>query len=131
MEHARHLIADYLPWLMSAITITAIELQGRKAPKAWALSLAGQLLWFTWIGFTWQHNKGFAPMTIVLSFQYARNHWRWVREAREGGKEPPGSSQERLSRHGLRTPAFSCECCPMRHPVSGACCHVYSRPFRG
>lgn len=74
-------IVKYLPWLMSAITITAIELQGRKWPKAWALSLAGQVFWFAWIAADWERNQGFLPMTAVLSFQYVRNHLRWLREA--------------------------------------------------
>lgn len=87
MEPARQFIAEYLPWLMSAITITAIELQGRKWPKAWALSLAGQVLWIVWLLATIPTNNGFAPMVAVLTFQYARNHLKWLREARVGRDE--------------------------------------------
>jgi hypothetical protein len=76
----RDAITNYLPWLMSLVTIVAIELQGRKWPKAWALSLAGQGFWFLWIACSKQW--GFMPMAAVLCVQYARNHWRWVAEAR-------------------------------------------------
>lgn len=74
-------ITQYLPWLMSATTIVAIELQGRKWPSAWALSLGGQLAWFVWI---WASKQwGFAPMTVMLTFQYTRNHLRWATEQRQ------------------------------------------------
>lgn len=81
----RDAITNYLPWLMSAITITAIELQGRKWPRAWALSLGGQVFWFIWIAAAWDGpGKGFLPMTAILCFQYLRNHLSWMRQ-REAG----------------------------------------------
>lgn len=81
----REAITNHLPWLMSAVTIVAIELQGRKWPRSWSLSLVGQVFWFTWIAASRQW--GFLPMAAVLSLQYARNHWRWVRESRRD--DPP------------------------------------------
>lgn len=79
-------ITQYLPWLLSATTIVAIELQGRKWAQAWALSLAGQLAWFAWI---WASKQwGFAPMAITLTFQYARNHLRWMASANDWANAP-------------------------------------------
>lgn len=75
----RQAITNYLPWLMSLITILAIELQGRKWPRAWALSLGSQVFWFAWIVASQQW--GFLPMTVILTFQYVRNHLKWARES--------------------------------------------------
>lgn len=111
----RDAITNYLPWLMSAVTIVAIEMQGRKWPRAWALSLAGQGFWFVWI---WASGQwGFMPMAAVLCFQYARNHLRWNRPAK-------ADAWECCAEEGARLP---CENCTQRHPVSGACCGVYVR----
>lgn len=74
-------LATYLPWALSALTILAIELQGRKWPQAWAVSLANQVVWVAWI--LASESWGFAPMCAILSVQYARNHLRWVRDERE------------------------------------------------
>ena len=75
----RQAITNYLPWLMSLITILAIEFQGRKWPRAWALSLGGQVFWFAWIAASRQW--GFLPMTAILTFQYVRNHVKWARDS--------------------------------------------------
>jgi hypothetical protein len=68
---------------MSAITIVAIELQGRKWPKAWAFSLGGQIFWLLWIANDWSRNVGFLPMNIMVTLCYIRNHRAWAREARK------------------------------------------------
>lgn len=92
----REAISQYLPWLMSAITIVAIELQGRKWPRAWMLSLAGQVFWFLWIACSKQW--GFLPMTSILSVQYIRNHIKWKREA----SDPMEACAEEGAWDGLR-----------------------------
>lgn len=71
----RAMIVDYLPWLLSAITILMTVMAGNKHPKAWAVGLVAQALWLVWIVLsqTW----GLLPMNVVLWAVYARNHWRW------------------------------------------------------
>lgn len=72
------LVQQYLPWLMSAITIYMTLLAGNKHRKAWVLGLFNQLLWLIWIVAT--GTWGFLPMNIALWAVYARNHFKWNRE---------------------------------------------------
>lgn len=69
----------YLPWLMSAITIYMTILAGNKSRWAWAVGLFNQALWLTWIVMiqAW----GLLPMNAALWVVYARNHFKWGREA--------------------------------------------------
>jgi len=69
------MIRDYLPWLLSAITIWMTLLAGNMHPRAWAVGLLNQALWLIWIvsTATW----GLVPLNIVLWIVYARNHWKW------------------------------------------------------
>ncbi len=68
-------IIQYLPWLLSAITIWMFLLAGNKTKWAWLVGLGNQGLWLTWILFsaTW----GLLPMNIALWIVYTRNHWKW------------------------------------------------------
>ncbi len=74
------LIATYLPWLLSAITVTSALMAGSLHRSAWSLSLVNQSLWLLWIVTT--HSWGFLPMNIALTAVFARNHWRWTRAPR-------------------------------------------------
>ena len=69
------LIRDYLPWLLSAITIWMTVLAGNKHPSAWLVGLANQALWLGWIVTVgaW----GLLPMNLALWIVYARNHLKW------------------------------------------------------
>lgn len=69
-----------LPYVMSAVTLTAIWAAGNKHPWAWLLSLGNQALWGTWIYLTWPQSQGLLPMTICLSVMYARNFRKWKRD---------------------------------------------------
>ena len=71
-------IKDYLPWLLSVITICMTLLAGNKHRSAWAFGLLNQALWLLWIVATkaW----GLLPMNAALWVIYARNHWKWSRE---------------------------------------------------
>lgn len=71
------LIKDYLPWLLSVITIYMTVLAGNKSKNAWLIGLFNQLLWLIWIVVTgaW----GLVPMNIALWIVYARNHFKWAR----------------------------------------------------
>lgn len=67
--------AQYLPWLLSAITIYMTVLAGNKSRHAWLIGFGNQALWFIWI-FTvgaW----GLLPMNIALWVVYGRNHLKW------------------------------------------------------
>lgn len=70
-------IRDYLPWLMSAITVWMTLLAGDKRPHAWLVGLGNQALWSTWIIVT--STWGFVPLNIALWIVYWRNYWKWQR----------------------------------------------------
>lgn len=73
------LIAEYLPWLLSACSLLMAYLTGNKYRNAWLVGLGVQCLWVLWIyaSRTW----GFLPLCLMLFGMYARNHVRWKREA--------------------------------------------------
>jgi hypothetical protein len=68
-------IRDYLPWLMSAITIWMTLQAGNKHPHAWLWGLLNQALWLAWIVTigAW----GLLPMNLALWIVYGRNHLKW------------------------------------------------------
>jgi hypothetical protein len=71
----RETIRDYLPWLLSAVTIWMTLLAGNKHPKAWLVGLCNQFLWLIWIvvASAW----GLLPMNVALWIVYGRNHVKW------------------------------------------------------
>lgn len=71
------LVSDYLPWLLSAITVWQLLLAGNRKPYAWAVMLVNQALWLTWIiaSAEW----GLLPMNIALWVVAFRNHLKWTR----------------------------------------------------
>lgn len=95
------IIAIYLPWLLSAITIWMTLLAGNKHPKAWLVGLANQALWLVWISAT--ANWGLLPMNIALWIVYGRNHLKWMRGIEQGALvAQPQSAPERPA--GVSTP---------------------------
>ncbi len=68
-------VREYLPWLLSAITIWMTVLAGNKHRSAWAVGLVNQALWAMWIvsASAW----GLLPMNLALWAVYARNHLKW------------------------------------------------------
>ncbi|MER8540306.1 hypothetical protein NKH17_12705 [Mesorhizobium sp. M1334] len=70
-------IRNYLPWLLSAVTIYMTVLAGNKSRHAWLFGLGNQALWLAWIfsASAW----GLFPMNAALWIVYARNHWKWNR----------------------------------------------------
>ena len=68
-------VKTYLPYILSAVTIWMTLMAGNKNPKAWAVGLVNQALWFVWIvsAQAW----GLLPMNIALWVVYARNHIKW------------------------------------------------------
>lgn len=69
------MIENYLPWLLSAITIYMNVLGGNKTRWAWAVGLGNQALWLIWIVAT--GTWGLIPMNIALWIVYGRNHLKW------------------------------------------------------
>ena len=69
----------YLPWVMSAVTITQMYLAGSQKRSAWALGLANQVLWvaFSVSVQAW----GLLPLSGALVIVYTRNWIRWGRKA--------------------------------------------------
>lgn len=74
-EEMTDVVANYLPWLLSAITIWMTLMAGNKHPKAWLIGLGNQLLWLIWIYAVgaW----GLLPMNLALWVVYGRNHLKW------------------------------------------------------
>lgn len=70
-------IRDYLPWLLSAITIYMTILAGNKSRNAWLYGLVNQALWLLWILTTGAY--GLLPMNAALWILYGRNHLKWTR----------------------------------------------------
>lgn len=73
------IVREYLPWVLSIITIYMTVLAGNKHPKAWLVGLIGQALWLFWI--CSMHAWGLIPMNIALWIVYIRNHVAWRKES--------------------------------------------------
>lgn len=73
-------IRQYLPWLLSLITIWMTVLAGNKHRSAWLIGLCNQALWLIWIIAT--ASWGLLPMNAALWIVYGRNHLRWTKEPR-------------------------------------------------
>lgn len=69
------IIINYLPYLLSVLTIYSLLLAGNNCKSAWIVGIIGQLLWFVWIYMTkaW----GLALGAIVLLCVYIRNYIKW------------------------------------------------------
>lgn len=68
-------IVDFMPWLLSAVTIWMTLLAGNKTRSAWSVGLFNQVLWLVWIiaAGSW----GMIPMNIALWVVYGRNYLKW------------------------------------------------------
>lgn len=69
------IIVDYLPWVLSCVTVWMTLMAGSLHRKAWLVGLVNQGLWLVWIcaAGAW----GFLPLNIALWIVYGRNHWKW------------------------------------------------------
>ena len=75
------LLKEYLPWLLSAITIWMTVLAGNKSRHAWAVGLCNQALWLVWIAAA--QAWGLLPMNLALWIVYTRNHVKWMPKKNE------------------------------------------------
>lgn len=72
------MVWQWLPFVLSGVTILAMWLAGRKDKRAWAIGLANQVLW---LGFIWHTQSwGLLVLTGALIWIYSRNYLRWARE---------------------------------------------------
>jgi len=71
-----------IPWLTSAITLWGIHEQGHKRSRGWAIGLANQALWITFIVLfgAW----GLLPLSLALIVMYGRNLLAWRRDEVHG-----------------------------------------------
>lgn len=74
----KELIVNYLPWLLSVITIYMNVLAGNKNNLAWLFGLLNQILWLLWILIS--ENYGLVPMNIALWVVCSRNYLKWNKE---------------------------------------------------
>lgn len=68
-------LANYLPWLLSALSLVMSVLTGNKWPKAWLFGIGIQCVWVLWILSAKAY--GFLPLCLALFVIYARNHFKW------------------------------------------------------
>jgi hypothetical protein len=78
-------IRDYMPWLLSAITIWMTLLAGNLHRNAWLVGLIGQALWLVWI--VTVQAWGLLPLNAALWLVYARNHMKWHAAKAKGGSD--------------------------------------------
>lgn len=69
------MIREYLPWVLSVITIWMTFLAGNKSQMAWSVGLVNQVLWLVWI--VSDEAWGMIPMNVVLFVIYGRNYLKW------------------------------------------------------
>jgi len=62
------MVWQWLPFVLSGVTILAMWLAGRKDKRAWAIGLANQVLW---LGFIW-HTQSWG--LLVLTGALPRSH---------------------------------------------------------
>lgn len=69
------MLAFYLPWILSALTIYTMYLAGEQKTYTWLVGLINQFLWSVWIivSSSW----GLIPMNIALWIIYIENHFKW------------------------------------------------------
>ena len=72
------MVATYLPWLLSGITIYTMFLAGSLSRYAWAVGLLNQALRLVWI--IASESWGLLPMNAALWVVYTRNHLRWKKQ---------------------------------------------------
>jgi len=71
----RQYIVEYLPWLLSVVTLYMTFLQGEKKAAGWLVGLANQVLWLAWIAAS--TSWGLLPLNIGLSVLFIRNWMKW------------------------------------------------------
>ncbi len=68
-------IVDYMPYLLSLVSVVQIYLTGNLYRNTWLVGLGNQALWLVWI--LTSESYGFLPMNIALWVSFTRNHLKW------------------------------------------------------
>jgi hypothetical protein len=77
---AREVVTQFLPWLLSILSLAMSVLTGNRWQRVWLFGLLIQCLWLLWI---WASGAyGFLPLTLPLFGIYWRNHLKWEKERR-------------------------------------------------
>jgi hypothetical protein len=69
---------NYMPWLLSAMSIWQTIWAGNLNRNTWVLGLFNQMLWLIWIILS--KNWGLLPMNIAMWIVYVRNHRKWRKQ---------------------------------------------------
>lgn len=74
----RSFFTDFLPYLLSILTVWTLVLAGDKKRGAWLAGLLNQFFWFVYVIST--HTWGLLPLTICMTVVYANNLKKWGHE---------------------------------------------------
>lgn len=68
-------ITEFLPYVISVVTVGVTVLQGNLHRKAWLANMGCQALWLAWI--IASRSWGFLPLNLVFWVLSVRNHMAW------------------------------------------------------
>lgn len=80
------MIAEYGPWVVSAIGILGFHLAGRRYWWAWYVNIGNQVLWGIFAIVTDQ--IGFLVSTLFYLAVFSNNAWKWTRDHIRAKKTP-------------------------------------------
>lgn len=85
------ILTDYLPWLISLLTIWMMFEVGNKRRRGWAISLGTQGLWLTWIlvSSSW----GLLPLNCAMWIITVRNYRKWSSKGKASMSDPDVESE--------------------------------------
>jgi len=72
------IIVEYLPWLLSFVSILVQYLAGNKNKTAWMISIPLQILWLIWICLS--GSWGFIPLNFSMTAISIRNLLKWMKD---------------------------------------------------
>lgn len=94
------MLDQLLPFVTGCVTLVAMWLSGSKRSAGWAVGLANQGLW-VWFIVSFEA-WGLLPLTVALTFVYARNLLRWRADERQPDDEPLVKGQPPKRSEGTR-----------------------------
>jgi hypothetical protein len=77
-------VEEFLPWVLSSLTIATHWLAGNKWKYTYRLGLFNQALWLLWVYLT--EYWGLLPLNLMLTFIYFRNDRLWTKKAKRMGE---------------------------------------------